>query len=198
MTNLISIAFLMASMALAQAPARQGETTYSDPQHRFTVTVPPGWTTRPEKDSFVIERGDGIFMISFDSSVNSSPNMVLSGYQNVIEKSWTQFRQLDRGQTMVSGRPAAYLLGVGDQPNSGETMLRLIVGQCPRGVYALFISAPIRQYGRLQETFGQIERSLALTGNDSLPPIKLASSPKSGDSICRHPQKMFSVPIPAR
>jgi hypothetical protein len=142
--------------------------SYTDPKGRFTLKVPPGWTTTPlNADAVAFGSGNAFATVMLFPGNNDPPGM-LRGVSQQTASQWKNFTETSRGVTKFGGLTGPYITYSGANPNGLDSILRMLAVTDGASTYLLLITAPKTEHARARAGFDQIEQSVALGGTTRL------------------------------
>ncbi|MEO8593490.1 MAG: tetratricopeptide repeat protein [Candidatus Solibacter sp.] len=171
---------------------RQSQTTYDDPESRFTVGIPEGWKAMAVgADSVLIEPvvpGAGYVAISVQA--RESMGTLESGGSLGGQSGY-----VSGGPLRFAGRDGQYARYQLTNPTGLTVDMRMVAVSDQGNAYRLTTSAPAAQFDHFQGIFEQIERSFTIiqrgSGSSMPPPAPPTSrvvpppSPSSGPKMVR-------------
>jgi len=152
---------------------------YKDPQGRFTVAAPPGWTTEAEGANRVnISKGQAHASVGIIKGYDN-PSSAIDQIGRQIQGQWRTFRIVDDGQTdNVSGRTGYYAIFVGADERGVEHWLRLTIAADKEGrLYVVMLEAPCAQLEGVNDSFGRISKSFRIGAGLGPSPRSIPRSP---------------------
>jgi hypothetical protein len=153
-----------AMIGLACSPLA-GQSNYSDPQSRFTLTVPAGWNPSNANDSLMLTRGDALSVIMPLPSGNADE--ILSSLVKQVGSQTHDLRPVGTQQQSVGGQPAAFQGFVGVNPK-GVRVFYGLYGVVANGQgYGIFQSGPMSEFSVLAGDMDSIVHSISFGGAGS-------------------------------
>jgi membrane-associated protease RseP (regulator of RpoE activity) len=145
-------------MALAFSLAGTAE-TYRDPQQRFEINVPAGWTAEPFGEGVQIKHG-GAYCVVMEGQAES-PQALVSHLVGQIGGQWTAFQELKKGSVTVSGMAAPFTLNSG--VNKGVASYLKVTAVAAAGrTFALIAKIPQSELADAKSGIDQIEQGFRL------------------------------------
>jgi hypothetical protein len=116
------------------------DSTYRDPNGRFAITVPTGWTQTSGEGFFKLDRGAAsVIVLAIDES--QSPKAAVATILQEIGREWRSFNQQDSAEVRFGGQPGFSAGGFGVNA-SGQQAFVMVSAAGTRGVaYAMVASA---------------------------------------------------------
>jgi len=149
-----NIQILAAGILTAFAASAQ---TYADPQKRFVLDVPAGWTAQPGADALTIVHGAAYLLVA--NGTGETPDALATRLSTQFAGQWSKFQQLKRGAATVSGQPASFVFDSGVNPKGVPSFLKVTVVTSQGQTFALIASAPEKEFPALKPAFDQVEQS---------------------------------------
>jgi hypothetical protein len=141
-----------------------GGNLYQDPQGRFTVRLPSGWTASALDQNTVQFAGDGAFATVFVLRGGGTAEEFISLLSGQYAQKWKDFKQLKSGQATLGGLPGMAAAYSGINPNGVLSSLRIVAAvRADRG-YGLLIFAPQDRLRAAMPALDLLESSLAAAG----------------------------------
>lgn len=132
--------------------------TYADPQQRFVLEVPAGWTaTQAGGDALTLVHGAAYVLIVKGTS--EMPDALTARLSTQFAGQWAKFQQLKRGTATVSGQQAPFVFDSGVNPKGVPSFLKVTVVAAQSQTFALIASAPEKEFPVLKPAFDQVEQS---------------------------------------
>ena len=148
-------------MALACPGAAQS--VYRDPQQRFTLRVPPGWTPAGGESGANLVRGRAYASLAVMDSRSTAPELV-SEVAGRVGQQWKAMNEVKRGTGLVGGREGAFAFFSGSNPAGAQAFLKISAVVVSGKGYVLFLSAPQAEFGGLKSDFDAIEAGFLPAG----------------------------------
>ena len=155
---LLALTVCLFAMCAAFAQTNSG-TTYWDPQRRFNVRVPAGWTAEALGDTGAKVSHGSAYANVLVMEGGSKPADILAQLARQIGAQWSPFDELQRGDGTLSGHPAAFVFYSGVNPRGVQSFLKLVALATDRATYVLLMSAAQHEFTALKATLDQIEQS---------------------------------------
>ena len=133
-------------------PAGAAASTYRDPQGRFQISVPPGWTADMAGDGARISRGSSYANVLVAGGA-SSPSALLQQIAQQVGAQWKNFRMVQNGQWNLGGLPAEFGVYTGTNPKGSPALLRIVA----TSGFVLLMSVPQNDWEALKADLRQIE-----------------------------------------
>jgi membrane-associated protease RseP (regulator of RpoE activity) len=146
---------------------------YHDPQGRFVVEVPAGWTAG--------EAEGGARLVLGDAYVNV---MVMEGVQGgwelgeqvlrQIRQQWRNFQEIDRGDRRLGALPASFGIYRGVNPKGNLAFMKVFVAPGSGRTFLMLLSWPVEEMASMAADINQIEQNFSAEG-----PGRVAGVPDS-------------------
>jgi hypothetical protein len=149
---------LLSGLAAQPATAQR---SYADPQGRFSLQFPAGWTANsPGPDAVSLVKSDAsvTLMISGEGDPASAVSQLLDQYQS----QWANFLEIKRGDITLGGQHGSYIFASGKNPKGVAGFLKLAAVPAEGGSLVLLESTPQGGYAGLKPALEQIERGITL------------------------------------
>jgi hypothetical protein len=149
---------LLSSLAAQPASGQHG---FADPQGRFSLQYPTGWTANSPGP-------DAVSLVNKDASVTvmiwgqGDPATALSQLLDQYQSQWASFLEIKRGDISLGGQPGSYIFASGRNPKGTAGFLKLAAVASDGGTLVLLESTPQAGYATLKPTLEQIERGIVL------------------------------------
>lgn len=141
---------------------------YSDPQRRFQVAIPQGWTPAATGDMLRISRGDAYAnIIVMDRP--QQPRELAAGLAQQVGQQWRDFQQLQQGEAMLAGLRAHYIVCAGTNPKGVPAVIKVVAAASPAHTFVLMLSAPQAEFNAARPALDQIEGSFSVGGAGAPP-----------------------------
>jgi hypothetical protein len=192
----------VAQRALAQTSAKSSVPSYRDPQGRFTLQIPQGWsTTQMNNDAVQFSRGAAY--VTMLVLPGTDPAMVIGSIGDATGKQWKNFAEARRGTATFGGQTGQYVTYSGVNPMGSDSYLQLLDMTDGSLTYLLMTSAPKADFTKLKSAFDQIEHSFKLTASakvpDGLPPAPAGALETSQSPMSKAPaQPIAQLPNPSQ
>ena len=174
--TLVPILFgCLAVLGLAQS-------VYRDPQQRFMLRVPAGWTATGNDAGVSLAHGRAYAsFVVVDAS--ASPAEMVDGFAGQVGKQWKAVEELKRGERHLGGQPGAFAFYSGTNPAGARAFLKIAASAGASGgkAYVMFLSATETEFAALKNDFDTIEGGFLPGGpapparSAAVPPEKLAA-----------------------
>lgn len=162
---------LLSALAGQPASAQHG---FADPQGRFSVQFPNGWTANspgPDAVSLANNNASVTVMIWGQGDPATAISQLLDQYQS----QWANFLEIKRGDISLGGQPGSYIFASGRNPKGVAGFLKLAAVASNDGTLVVIESTPQAGYATLKPSLEQIERGIAL-GSGGAPPSGVSST----------------------
>jgi len=149
------------------ASANSGAGVYRDPQSRFSLAVPPGWSVTPPADA-----GSGNVQLSFGTSwamtlltSGSIPRDVNHQITQQIQAQYTGFQLLNEGDLQVNGHPAHGSNGTGVNPKGVRASVLILSISAGSGHFLTVVSSsPNDQAKAINDVVMQMAQTIRFAG----------------------------------
>jgi membrane-associated protease RseP (regulator of RpoE activity) len=135
-----------------QPPAGAAASMYRDPQGRFQISVPPGWTADMAGDGARISRGSAYANVLVAGGA-SSPSALVQQIAQQVGTQWKNFQMVQNGQWNLGGLPAEFRVYTGTNPKGLPALLRIVA----TSGFVLLMSVPQNDWEALKADLRQIE-----------------------------------------
>src|SRR5579862_9718361 len=179
-------AWTMAAAACLVAQPRP----YSDPQGRFTVQMPAGWTLK-QLNSDAVYLSAGAAYCTLMVLPGDDPRPSLDAIAKQTGGQWKNFKEARRGEMRLAGRAGTYITYSGTNPVGAEAYLEMMAVSDRGRVFLLMMSAPKAEFGNLKPAFDLIEQSLTVLAGQTTP------APTAPPPAAQTPRPSPGVPPPA-
>ena len=150
--------------------AAAAEQPYRDPQGRFALEVPAGFTvTQLNSDAVQFASGPGYVTAMVLPS--DDPALMISAIARQTGSQWRNFTEARRGEARFAGRMGSYVTYSGVNPRGADSFLQMLATAEGSTTFLLMTSAPATEFARLKSGFYRIEQSFVLTkATPAVPP----------------------------
>lgn len=142
------------------------QSTYRDPQQRFSLQVPAGWTTAPEPSGLTIARGRAYARLVMVEGRGLASDLV-SHFAAEAGKQWKNFQELKRGESRFAGEAGAFAFYNGTNPAGTRAILKITGAAAAGKGYVLILSAPETEFAALRNDLERMESSFSAGGASS-------------------------------
>jgi hypothetical protein len=151
--SLVCAAVLLVASAVAAEP-------YEDPQRRYWLDLPPGWSVTVVGESVRLGyRGSGVFISP--SSVETAEDLVV-GVADQVAAQWSDFGEIEHGSSTIAGRKALFALYSGINLKGTASFLKVTVVPGRPFAFVLIATVPMREFAGVKPGLDQIEQSFSL------------------------------------
>jgi hypothetical protein len=158
----------MSLLFLAALPLLAQPVPYRDPQGRFSIQAPAGWTAAAlNNDAVNFSAGSGYLTLMVMSGDN--PQAAIDSVSRQTGAQWRNFAEARRGEVRMAGRSGSYVTYSGTSPRGADSYLQIMAVADRGSVYVLMAAAPKTDYARLSPGFEQIEQSLTISAHAVAP-----------------------------
>jgi PDZ domain len=168
---------LLTGAALLCTTSLAGQGTYADPQGRFVVAIPSGWTIAPlGPDAITLSGQSASVTVVTDETTGRDPllDQQLGRYRIL----WAGFTEVGRGPLALAGRDGVFILSSGTDPRGIASFLKLVGVSRGPGSLVLLETAPQASYPSLRRILEQVELGLRL--GEAAPPTAQMTPPAPG------------------
>jgi hypothetical protein len=160
---------LLAVSAPAQssAPSHGNSRTYRDPQGRYTLAVPAGWSVTPPSDagSGTVQLSSGPSWAMLMPSSGGEPRDVNHQVTQQIQAQFKDFQLLNEGDLQVNGHPSHGTTATGINPKGARVSVLVLSINAGSGHYLTVISSsPNDQAKSVNATVMQMAQSIRFGG----------------------------------
>jgi len=182
---------ILVSLFLPSAIRAQG-TPYADPQHRFTLQVPEGWTSRDLADQGFILYGPGLALQVIPVAATGSTWDVVASLMDRLNRAWSNLQEIDRHEMTIMGQRTAWVTynGTDFEGSPGTVRVMGVVGG--GATVGVIVTGERTRYSGQRGTIEAILATLRLGSN---PPAAFATYPgnhRAGDTT----QAASQEPLP--
>ena len=157
-----SPALLLAAALLAGAPALHPQPTYTNPQQRYPLQVPPGWRAEPQGGGVSLLNGPAYASVMRVPG-KGAPRSLVEALAQRFPSQWQNFAGSSAGDAQFGGRPGAYGWFTGINPRGAEAVLKVVATVDGDSGYAMMISAPRADFPKYKLDLERIEAGFRLT-----------------------------------
>jgi len=169
--------------------------TFSDPQGRFTVQVPPGWRAVPlNADCIQIANGGAYLTVIV---TGGDPGMAMDAIVHQFSGQWHGFAKVRGSDVQLAGHAAASVTYAGTNPQGAGANLKLIGMSDGGRTYLLMISATKAEFQRSSSALDQIEQSFQVKADGGGNPGDQPPSPKPPSTPAAAPVAPPSPTMPS-
>jgi hypothetical protein len=161
--------------AAGRAPA-QGASTFNDPQGRFSVQAPAGWTATA-LNSDAVQLSSGASYVTVLVLPNGDPAAAIDAIARQTAGQWRGFAEARRGDTRLSGLAGKYVTYAGLNPRGVDSYLEMLAVSRAGNTYLLMMAAPKAQFAGVKTALDQIERSFTLAAGAAGAPAAAPPAP---------------------
>ncbi|MGI8509133.1 MAG: hypothetical protein ACR2MQ_07400 [Gemmatimonadaceae bacterium] len=169
MFRIQSLVVLMLATSTAAAAQQSRASAYHDPNGRFSVAVPAGWTAAPQGDGVVIKQGATYVLITPVEGAGSSQDVVAT-LSKQFGSQWRSISTVNQGDFTFARGPASYVTYAGTNPRGVTAMLGIIGFMHGSDAYAFVFSGPRDGFGAAQDGVGMIQSSFSFSGRSGSTP----------------------------
>jgi hypothetical protein len=147
------------------AAAPPSPDAFHDPQGRYSLAVPDGWTAAPQADSGTLQLSSGpnwAMVIAGNGSVPSDVNQQVT---QQIQAQFTGFQLLNEGDLQVNGHPSHGTTATGMNPKGERVSILVLSISAGAGHFLTVISSsPNDQAKTINATVMQMAQSIRFAG----------------------------------
>ncbi len=158
-----------------------GAGVYRDPQHRFSLLVPTGWTAAPSGEassgSIQLQRGGAVVIVGSFGGVREARDAVAS-VVNQFMRQYKQMQEMSHGDFTLNSATAAYAMFGGRNQKGVAMILRIVGVDAPGEPITLIANVPKDEVKELSEQLAVLENSFAL--GDTPNTAAAATEPPTG------------------
>jgi len=148
---IVTAAALAAVFAAAALAA-----TYQDPQRRFEIHIPAGWTAEPFGEGVKVARGTSYCLVMEGQAPN--PEALVNHLVEQLGSQWTRFQQLERGSATIGGQPAPYSFHSGVNAKGVPSFLKVLAVSSQGTLFGLIESSSEKEFPAAKAGLEQIEQ----------------------------------------
>jgi len=130
--------------------------TYKDPQQRFEINIPTGWTAEHFGEGVKVARGAAHCLVMEGQAPN--PEALVSHLAGQVGSQWTRFQQLKQGSATLGGQPATYRFHSGVNVMGVPSNLKVLAVSSQGTLFGVIESSPEKQFPAAKAGFEQIEQ----------------------------------------
>ncbi len=151
--------------AQSGAPAAASSNVFHDPQGRYSLAVPEGWTAAPQADTGALQLSSGPSWAMVLAGGGSVPSDVNHQVTQQIQAQFTGFQLLNEGDLQVNGHASHGTTATGMNPK-GERVSVLVLSISAGGGHFLTIisSSPNDQAKAVNATVVKMAQSIRFAG----------------------------------
>ena len=154
----LTVVLALSLVAIPCARCQSG--TYTDPQHRYTVSIPSGWrATQLNSDAVQFSNGTAYLTAMV---LGGDPATSMNALARQTAGQWRGFAEANHGAMRLAGRQGSYATYSGTNPAGAAAYLILMSAADAGRTFLLMESAPQGDFGRIKPGFDEIERSLRI------------------------------------
>ncbi|SFM14644.1 hypothetical protein [Variovorax sp. OV329] len=153
---------LSAALLGACATTLHAQTSYTDPEQRYTLQVPAGWRVEPQGGGVSLVNGPAYASV-IRVSGRGAPKSLVEALAQRFPSQWQGFAGSSAGDTQFGGKPGAYGWFTGTNPLGIEAVLKLVATVDGESGYAMMISSPRSDFPKYKQDLEKIEAGFRLT-----------------------------------
>lgn len=184
------ILFFLAAIAPGQSAQAQETgvgSVYRDPQDRFSVLVPPGWTAAgPGEGGIRLSRGEAYCTITAIDGDAPAREVVTQAVGRFASQ-WQDFQVVGPGERTIAGRRGFYAQATGLSVGTVVSILKLWAIPFGTRTIVLISVAPRSETSSLESDLESIEKSLVPLGNPPAPIVPLPATPQTAPDLSLEP-----------
>jgi len=147
-------------VALYAAWPADAPNTFQDPQHAYSVPIPPGWTAEQghiHASVIMLEKAYSLFV--YVDGGGSDPEL-LAKYKGYLWAGWKDHRLLRSGAVQLGGVSGSFEIYSGTNRSGDAATVRMV--SAPAGTAAMLIesSCPTAEWDKWKPAFGSMEHGL--------------------------------------
>lgn len=146
-----------------QQPQQSQGDVYRDPNGRFSVTIPAGWTAAPQGEALMITHGATYVLITPVEGVGSGREVVATLGQQYSSQ-WRNLSSAGRGDYSIGGQPGAYEMFSGVNPKGVPAVLRIAGIMAGGQAWAVIGSSPQSELADAKSALQSIDPSITFGG----------------------------------
>lgn len=147
----------------AAAPSSSG--AFHDPQGRYSLTVPDGWSAAPQADSGALQLSSGPNWAMLMTGSGSVPSDVNHQVTQQIQAQFTGFQLLNEGDLQVNGHPSHGTNATGMNPKGERVSVLVLSISAGSGHFLTVISScPNDQAKAVNATVMRMAQSIRFAG----------------------------------
>lgn len=151
--------------AQSGAPAPSGREAFHDPQGRYSLAVPDGWSAAPQADSGALQLSSGPNWAMLLTGSGSVPSDVNHQVTQQIQAQFTGFQLLNEGDLQINGHPSHGTTATGMNPKGERVSVLVLSISAGSGHFLTIISSsPNEQAKAVNSTVMQMAQSIRFAG----------------------------------
>jgi len=174
------------------------ENLYRDPQNRFTIGVPPGWSVSTPGNTLQIVKGSAYTNVMVLDASGSAREMVTAVGRQIVGQ-WKNLQTVGSPDLPFAGQTGAASMFVGFNPGGVQAFMAIYAAVIGRQAFVLAQSAPMAEYKSLQAEMDGIAGSLmpASPASPGRPAAPAAPLPDAAGANYEAQDRSISFRIPA-
>ncbi|MDM0021096.1 hypothetical protein [Variovorax saccharolyticus] len=153
----------LATLLLAVVPLAHAQSTYTDPDGRYSLQVPPGWRVEPQGGGVSLLKGPAYASL-MKVGGRGAPKGLVEALGQKFPSQWQRFTGTSAGEVQFGGRPGAYAWFTGVDPRGTEAVLKIVATVEGETGYAMMSAAPRSDFPAYKADLEKIEAGFRLTG----------------------------------
>jgi hypothetical protein len=162
-----SVQFLQGATAAPTPAGNSAAGTYRDPQGRYSLAVPAGWSVTPPPDAGTgnVQLSSGPNWLMLLLSSGAQPGDINHQVTQQIQAQYTGFHLLNEGDFQVRGHPAHGSNATGMNPKGIRVSVLVMTISAGGGHFVTVVSnAPNEQAKEVNDTVTQVANSIRFAG----------------------------------
>jgi hypothetical protein len=156
---------LTGAPAQSSAAAPSGPEAFHDPQGRYSLAVPDGWSASPQADSGALQLSFGLNWAMLMTGSGSLASDVNHQVTQQIQAQFTGFQLLNEGDLQVNGHPSHGTTATGMNPKGERVSVLVLSISAGNGHFLTVISSsPNDQAKTVNVTVMQMAQSIRFAG----------------------------------
>lgn len=149
----------------ADASMQSGAQVFSDPQGRYRLTVPAGWSATPQADSGALELAFGPSWAMLMTGSGSVPGDVNHQVTQQIQAQFSGFQLLNEGDLLVNGHPSHGTTATGINPKGARVSVLVLSISAGSGHFLTIVSSSPNDLARkINATVMEMAQSIRFSG----------------------------------
>jgi hypothetical protein len=164
-TDVLLLGPMCASLALGTITNAQ---TYSDPQGRFRIDIPAGWTvSRINDDGIAFVQGDSYAILMVYES-QTDPARAIGQLAEQMRRQWRAVSATSRTETTLADHRALAVSYLGTNPKEVPAYLHIVGASDGGRTFVVVASSPAAQSAYLKGIVTRMEQSFVINQNAAL------------------------------
>lgn len=152
---------------------------YRDPNGRFSLPVPAGWTATPSGDALMLTTSGGAYGMVAVIAQGAAQQQRVAAFTDQFGRQWTGYRRLQSGAAKLGGRDGAFVVYSGTNPKGVDAVVKALSAPAGNDALVLLFSCPTAEWERRKPEMESIERGFSFGGGapTAPPPAQVYNAP---------------------